>query len=206
MHFEGYIEKLIKKDGTKANGQKWFKHSFILSDGETESGWIGTDFNVQFPAKEGDYLTLEAEEDRGGYLVVKKGTAKIVKDPPAKKGKSTPAGNDASATGGSAKNAVVGYQNARTAAIQIVTLALENKALPVTKTDSKAGEATRYQQILDAIDKLTVRLYHDADTLRLLDSVADEGAVVEASETPNEDAEGQVEDAADFDVDDDVAF
>jgi hypothetical protein len=209
--FEGYIAKINRKDGAKGNGQKWFKHSFILTDGQTESPWIGTEFNSPFPATEGQYLKVQANEDAKGYLTVVKGTAEIVDNPPARKGAQTQSGGAASTgtAGGTAstqRETQIQYQSSRKDAIEIVFRALDNKALPVTKTESKAGEATRFSQILDAIDKLTVRLYHDVDTLRLLETVADEGEITDGNELPTDTTEITAEEADDVQPETNVRF
>lgn len=209
--FEGYIAKLLKKEGTKKNGQRWFKHTFILTDGQTESPWIGTDFNAPFPAVEGDYLKLEANSEAGKdgntYFTVVKGTATVVKNPPPRKGATTAAGTELPAATGTARDTIITFMNSRTAALEAIRIALENKSLPLTKTESKAGEATRFEQIMLAIDKATVRYFHDATTLRLLDQVADEGEVADGSETPDagddtiDETTGEIADG-----DDDVSF
>lgn len=66
------------------------------------------------------------------------------------------------------------YQSARKDAIQVVAILSQQDALPISKASSKAGEAKRYEQIMEIVDKLTVRFNEDTLTLRRLETVADE--------------------------------
>ena len=85
-------------------------------------------------------------------------------------------------------------------------LLLQHDALPVSGAKGKAGESKRFEQVQDFVNKLTVQFYHDVETLRLLDSVADAGDVEVAArgELPEEveaPAEPEtVEDAFDDDI------
>ena len=65
------------------------------------------------------------------------------------------------------------YQNARSAAIEVIGLLLQHDALPASAAKTKAGQAKRFDEISAAVDKLTVQYFTDTGTLRLLETVAD---------------------------------
>jgi len=70
------------------------------------------------------------------------------------------------------------YQSARNAAIEAVGVLLTHDGLPTSKAAGKAGSATRYEDIVEYINKLTVQFFHDTQTLRLVGTVADSGQAV----------------------------
>jgi hypothetical protein len=55
---------------------------------------------------------------------------------------------------------------------------LAQEAIPLPAA-TKKNEGERYQVLIDVVNKLTVQFYHDAASLRLLDTVADAGALEE---------------------------
>lgn len=69
------------------------------------------------------------------------------------------------------------YQAARNAAIEAIAVLLANDGLPTSKAANKAGAATRYEDIVEYINKLTVQFYFDTESLRLLNTVVDSGKV-----------------------------
>ena len=200
QQFTGFVVALSEKNGKQRNGKSWFKYNFKVEQADgTESPWVSFIFNKKPPFEKDNYIRFEAEKDQNGYDVYVEGSGEIL-PPPARK-QDTPAAT-AGAPAASQKNDTIGWQNARTAAIATVTLALANNSLPLTQTKSKAGEATRFTQIQEFIDKLAVRYFIDAATLRVMDAVADEGVVTQDSETPNDEAEGQDETGPDSGPDD----
>lgn len=200
--FEGFVVKISHKDGVNKQGNKWFKYGFVLGVDGTESGWIGMPFNVKFPFAEKDYISVEAEKDDKGYLVAVKGTGRKI-DPP--KGKSAEAAADPVKSGAQKDPEVqkrIQYQNARSAALELVALLVAKDALPLTATKSKAGEATRYDEIVAFVDKETVRFHNDVTTLRLLETVGDSGTVTAGNDTPIDNSD--LNEGAD--PDDDITF
>ena len=198
--YTGFVVALSEKSGKQKNGKSWFKYNFKVEQADgTESPWVSFIFNKKPPFEKDNYIRFQAEKDQNGYDVYVEGSGEIL---PAPARAADTAAAAAGAPAASQKNDTIGWQNARTAAIATVTMALANNSLPLTQTKSKAGDATRFTQIQEFIDKLTVRFFIDAATLRVLENVADEGVVTQESETPNEEAEGSDETGPDAGPDD----
>lgn len=187
-------------------------------DGEEYKDWITLGFRDEPPPiQEGEYITLEANTDDQGRLVFVEGSAKKPKNPPVRKSRSASGGGQSkpgySGGAGKGRGGVGGgyqprvrdgsgvndrtnpedakrmsYANSRSAAIEVVGLLLEHKALPVSGATGKAAEAKRFVEVLAAIDKLTVEFYNDGMELRKLATVADAGVVSVApdAELPTE--------------------
>lgn len=68
-------------------------------------------------------------------------------------------------------------QHSQEMAVREVALLLTHNALPLSKAESKGGQAKRYEEIVKAVEKLTVQRYFDVVSGRLLDTVADAGQV-----------------------------
>lgn len=79
-------------------------------------------------------------------------------------------------------------QHSQEMALRAISVLLEHDGLPLTKASNKAGEAKRFDEIVAAIDKLTVKYYRDAETGRLLETVADMGVVDTSADGPIPDA------------------
>ena len=216
--FKGFVAKLGKKEGTGKRGP-WTLYSAKLEkeDGTEYQEWISFGFDDPGIA-EGDYIEVKAVQDNGRW---KAEQHRKPKNPPARKPKAQGQGGGGFRKGfgggGFGKSPTnpedvkrIAYANARDHAIRIVDLLLANDALPLTKASTKAGEAVRYEEILAAVNKLTVQLQIDGTTLRLLESVADAGAskkpdVGKLPETETSDEEESFEDdkPADADGEDD---
>lgn len=188
MKFIGLITRLNVKTGTGRRGP-WSAYSAKLEkeDGTEYEEWIS--FGFEKPAaEEGKWYEIEAEKDDKGYF-----RAKSIKAVDAPRRSAVGAANSGSNSAGSGKSGSatqqsIHYQSARKDALEFVKVAQEADALPLLRTVSKAGEAKRYQELLDVIDKLTVQFYFDAETHRLLDSVVDAGADVETTDGAISDA------------------
>lgn len=153
-----------------------------LENGEV-SDWIGYGFDDPGVA-DGDYVEIvyEVVNNRNSAQSVRKvknAPARSVRKPAAQESQQTGAGSNEGgpATVNRRTNPEdakrITYAAARTAAIEVITLLLENDALPVTGAKSKAAEALRFEEITAAIDKLTVQYFNDGISLRLLEIVAD---------------------------------
>jgi len=58
-------------------------------------------------------------------------------------------------------------------AIQLAGILLANKAVPLTSTAGKAGEAARFEEVTALVNKLTVSLNNDVATGRLVRDIED---------------------------------
>lgn len=184
MHnFTGFIAKIGIKTGTSKRGA-WKLYS-IKIDGQDE--WISAGFDAP-PCKEGDYVSIEAEQNDKGYWDAK--SIKQVKNAPAKEA----AAVSGPALAKTSTQTSIHYQSARKDAIALIELLLTHKALPMSASATAAGTAKRYEEITALIDKLTVRYFNDAETHRILEDVTDEGSskAEEADPTPGSD---EVDDA-----------
>lgn len=180
MTFEGFIKKLHTKTGSGRKGP-WTLYSAKIekADGSEYDEWVSFGFSKPDVA-EGGYYIIEASKDAKGYF---KADSYKAAEPPKRV-----AGGGGNEGGGNSKQDSIHYQNARGNALTFVQIAVQLDALPFIKTAGKAGEAKRFAELQALVDKLTVQYFNDTDTLRLLDSVEDAGAV--------ENAEGEDEDDA----------
>lgn len=192
--FKGFIAKLTEKNSEPGAKRAWTLRSIKLekADGSEYEQWISLGFD-DLGVKEGDYVKLQATEDKGRFKLVE-GSLKKSSNPPARVKKVAPAGGGSrpnysgnGRSGGGTKFDGTGIQNrtnpedakrmtfnaARSAAIELAAVLLLNKGLPMSKADTKAGEAKRFDEITAVVDKLTVKFFNDGMTLRLLETVAD---------------------------------
>jgi hypothetical protein len=173
----GYIGKVFTRPGIGPRGP-YASDNILLKSAEGEDiGWFGVGFrknvNVAPNISEGQHVTFKFQEDQKGFKNVD-GPIETVAEPVAQ-----PATAAAAPAGKPAMNSNPGmnYGNARTTAAAVVKTLLEHDALPITKTAGKANQAVRYETVIAAIDKLTVKYYFDGDAYRLLDLLPDEGLV-----------------------------
>lgn len=200
MSTVAFVQKVNSKSGTNRNGNPYTLYSLKLSDkdGNELPGWYQCGFDRP-PCKEGDYVKLEATPKGNNFDVVK-GSIKVSKNPPAAPTprSSSPSGASGTSKGGGRTQQNIHYQNSRTAAIGVVELLIDNKALPLVKADSKAGAESRYEVIVGAVNKLTVQFFNDLETLRLLETVSDAGEI-------DTSGDGELPDAEEF-TDEEVPF
>lgn len=201
MILTGFIQNTSSRSGTGRNGKKWTAYNAEIRDVDGVVTKLSFGF-TRPTVSEGDFVSLDAF-DKDGFLTVDESTIQR-KDPPKQAPQGT-SGNGVidSAQGNYAEEkpaqfnrqtnpvdaARMTYNASRDAAIAVVDLLLRNDALVHSKAKNKGGEAQRYAEITAALDKLTVRFYHDAMAQRLLDVVADEGIIDTApsSQLPEDD-------------------
>lgn len=178
---KGFVDKINEKTGNNARGP-WTAYSIKVQDAETgEVNPLWFQFGFKRPGfSEGDYIEFQAEPKNDKAAQFVEGTGKKPKNAPAKPAApEKPAGRKGG--GGFKKDPKVqkqiNYQNARGGSLALIALLLENDALPMSAAKTKAGQAKRYEEIVAMIDKTTVRFFNDTESLRLLESVADEGVV-----------------------------
>lgn len=189
----GVVVKIGEKTGRNRRGQ-WTLYSFITQDDDgKEGGWVTFGFEAP-PFKEGDFIEYETEEDSEGRVQYKKGTGKIVPRPkPQSAPRAEPASTPAADGGISRRSGSSDYdtrqqqivlQHSQEMAIQATALLLQNDGLPITKASTKAGEAKRFEEIVAAIDKLTVKYFNDVVSDRLRSTIPDMGVVSTAPDAP----------------------
>lgn len=176
--FKGFIAKIGEKSGKSNKGRAWTIYSIKLEkeDGSELDKWISAGFDKP-SVREGDYVKIIAEENDKGYLNASE--IKKLKNAPARS-KAAAGGSGGDGRGSQATQKSIHYQSARKDALNLVALLLAQDALPLTSAKGKAGEAKRFVELSALVDKLTVQYFFDAETQRLLDSVADAGAVAAA--------------------------
>jgi hypothetical protein len=184
MEFKGFVGRINTKSG---DGWTLYSAKIQKADGSEYKEWVSFGFEEQFETfnvKEGDYVKIETQNIKGNERAQ---TVKKLKNPPEKPapvernsgGNSGFKGNKGGGNGFKKQPtnpedvARISYANARDHAIQVVALLLEQKALPLSKADTKAGEQKRFAEITAMIDKLTVQFQKDGVSLRVLESVAD---------------------------------
>ncbi len=210
----GFVEKLSVKTGDGKFGP-WAAYSAKIqtADGTILDPWFQFGFKKP-PIEEGDWIEFKDKEAtfKDGTVstsarAVIEGTASKPKNAPAR-----PAGTQTVVTPGKLPlkssgrvselfGEIGGYYSeddigritwagVRKDAVALVGSLLEHDALPMSKSSAKAGTAKRYDEILAMVDKLTVRMFFDNATLRLVETVDDEGAVdIEVDLLPENDEE-----------------
>lgn len=207
---EGYVVKIFTKTGNSARG-KWVADSFKIQDeagnedpffyrlGFRDKGALDTPPAIQ----EGQYIRFSwtANDDKSRDFV--QGSGKIVSGKQA--APAAPSAPQDVRTSNTQQN--IHYQNSRGHAVELVGLLLENDALPKTGAKTAAGVAKRYDEIVEAVDKLTVKFFNDLETFRLFDTVADSGVVDTSADgaLPDDELETNSPDTED-DFDDDIPF
>lgn len=169
----GVVEKVFTKRDNNTRGP-WAADSLRISvNGEDTGYWYQLGFreniNEEPAMKEGDTVEVEYEDKSNVARTVV--SARVVTAKPA----AAPAASSGGGSSSTQQN--IHYQNSRTRAIAVVDMLLNNKALKLPSAASAAAVAQRYDIILDAVDKITVRFFNDLETFRILDTVADEGEV-----------------------------
>jgi hypothetical protein len=189
--YKGFVAKIGALDGKskKPPYRAYTKYSFKVEkeDGTEYPEWFSFGFDSP-PFKEGDYISFETEE-KNGYTSVKAGSGSVIKNPPARntaktKGTAPIAGTVSSDTGtgsaGADRQTQIVLQHSQEMAIRLVETLLSNDALPTSSAKTAAGTVKRYDEVMSFVDKLTVKLYNDVVTARLLETVADTVTVTKA--------------------------
>ena len=198
---EGFVEKIFEKTGNSARGP-WTAYSIKVQRASGEVDPRFYQFGFKKPGfAEGDYVQFEADikDEKAAQFV--EGSGKKPKNSPARPPKpAAPAGKGGYAGKGGGggykprpplESKVFGqiggnnteddirrmsYTAARSAALDAVALLLAHDALPMSTAKTKAGQATRFDEVTAMIDKLTVEYFFDAASGRKLETVADAGA------------------------------
>lgn len=208
--YEGFVSIINELKSKPGANRAWTAYSFKIEDvqGKESDTWFNFGFDKP-PFVVGDYIKFEGQENDRGYLEYIKGSGERVKNPPARAGgrpaASPSSGADKQPTNrddrttqrntanssesvGADRQTQIVMQHSQEMAVQLTELLLKHDALPISSAQTKAGEAKRFAEITAAVDKLTVRLYQDVVTARLLETVTDTGIVSTAPDGPLPDA------------------
>lgn len=196
---KGFAKKINVKEGRGKRGPwKAYSLRLELEDGSEYDKWISLGFEAP-NFKEGDYIKIKASEDDRGYFKADEVTK--LKNPPAKSGGGSSAATSANVKGSSTQTSIH-YQSARKDAIEVLKLLQSQDALPLSTAKTKAGEAKRYEELMALVAKLTVEFFYDAETHRLLNTVADAGKIADDSGSLPEDDDADEDNESDEEEDD----
>src|SRR5271166_3611836 len=202
--FKGFVAAINTKSGKSSKGKAWTAYSVKIEkeDGTEYDKWISLGFDEP-SIKKGDYVKITTETNEKGYENVTEDGINKVKNAPARMGKGGDAPSSAN-VGGKGTQQSIHYQNSRNLAVAVLAVLNDKDALPLTSAKGKAGEVKRYEEIMALVDKLTVRFFYDAETLRLLTTVADEGKETGAEgDLPEDDDDTESDDETDDEDTDD---
>ena len=210
--FIGEIAVLSKRKVDGRNGPiTAYSAKIVKPDGEEYDEWVGFGFKKP-ECEKGDSVKIAAKKENGFWKAVDvEVTAKGESQDEAGEaeqeeqgsGDSGSKGKDASsvrAVSSSSKEPPsglkdkrIGYQNSRTAALELASLLLQHKAVPLAATAGKAGDAKRFEEVTALVDKLTVKFVYDLETFRLMTDVEDAYEAPGKAESPTGDADGEGE-------------
>lgn len=200
MALKTFTGTIIKLNTRKVDGRNGpitaYSAKIAKPDGEEYDEWVG--FGFKRPeCGEGDEVVITAKKEGGFWKAV---DVEVTKEAPqggdedsasgeAGSGKTSassapPASSSTPATPATqkvsswkpkdpAETKAIHYQNSRSAALELVGLLIKTDALPVAATAGKAGKAKRFEEITALVNKLTVVLFNDLTTYRLLADVED---------------------------------
>lgn len=182
--FEGEIAIISKREVKLRNGPGTaYSAKVVKPDGVEYDEWIGFGFKEP-DCKQGDSVIITAKQENGYWKAIDVQVTKVATVGAA--APAAPASGPSGSTESSASSAPqasssskrtvdqnIHYQNSRSAAIELTDLLLKHDAVPLSKTTGKAGQAARYEELTALVNKLTVILYHDLATFRLVNDIAD---------------------------------
>lgn len=190
---EGFVAKLATKSGQTARGP-WTAYSAKImdKDGNELPKWF--QFGFDAPSfKEGDYIRFKAEDKDANAMTADPNSVQVAKNPPARPAQQSGGGGRRGGGGPKVTESelfgqIGGYNTeddirrismtaAQERATGLLAVLAANDGLPMVKSKGAANVTKRYEALLAIHDKLTVKLFHDAVSGRLLESVSDEGEI-----------------------------
>lgn len=209
--FTGELTFLFKK---KVDGRSGpitaYSGKITKPDGEEYEDWVSFGFKKP-ECEQGDHVEILTVKEKGFWqakdvTITQKGDQGEEDDQPTPdkdsgSGKSGTRASHASSgrqaspssstgTKSTATSKQIHYQNSRTAALGLADLLLKHKAVPLTAAATKSGEAARFEEVTALVDKLTVKLFHDLETFRLVNDIEDAYEAPAAAEAGFDGEEG----------------
>jgi hypothetical protein len=188
--FTGELVRLNSREVQGRNGPVTaYSGKICKPDGEEYEEWVG--FGFKKPAcRQGDSVVISAKKENGFWKTVDVEVTEKAGEPDSASGdngSSRPAKESVQAASPSKNGSRqtqqnIHYQNSRSAALELTGLLLLNKAVPLSATVGKSGEAKRFAEITALVDKLTVSYFHDLETFRLINDIEDVYEVVATDE------------------------
>jgi hypothetical protein len=207
--FIGEIKKLYERNVNGRHGPSTaYSAKIVGTDGVEYPEWVGFGFTKP-TCEQGDSVVITAKQEKGFWKAID--VEVTDQQEPSQTSSAVPTTTQDGAKGlvsgasGSTAPAKssdpqaspttplrpnqqqnIHYQNSRTAAISLVDLLLRNQAVPLSGTTGKAGVAKRFEEIQALVNKLTVVLYHDLETHRLVKDIEDVYEHEEATALPGD--------------------
>jgi hypothetical protein len=180
--YQGEIAFLDERSG-KSKKPPYRPYTMYNIKLKLDSGELSPGISAGFEKptfNKGDYVVIQTRQD-GQYERVDTIAAadRPVPSKPVAAGSSSVSGETAG-DGQADRQTQIVLQHSQEMAIAEVALLIANNALPLSSAAGKAGTVKRFEEIHKAVQKLTVELFFDVVTGRLLESVADAGDVVVA--------------------------
>jgi hypothetical protein len=212
--FIGEIAVFSKREVAGRNGPiTAYSAKIVKPDGEEYDEWVGFGFKKPTCAK-GDSVKIAAKKENGFWKAVdvevtaegdgEAGEPEQEEQESGDSGSKGKSGSSVQAVSSSSKEPAsglkdkrIGYQNSRTAALELTSLLLQHKAVPLAATAGKAGDAKRFEEVMALVDKLTVKLFNDLSTFRLLADVEDAYEAPAKAEKTTGDFDGESEGESD---------
>lgn len=211
--FTGELTFMLKKKVDGRNGPiTAYSAKITKPDGEEYEEWVGFGFKKP-ECEQGDHVVITAKQEKGFWKAVDvevtqkaEESEEQTPDSDSESGKSgtkgrsvqsaRPESSTSTGTKSTATSKQIHYQNSRTAALALADLLLKHKAAPLSAKAGKGGEAERFEEVTALVDKLTVKLFHDLETFRLVKDIEDVYEAPPAAEPGFDGGEEESDDSA----------
>jgi hypothetical protein len=198
--FTGEISVLFTKKVDGRNGPiTAYSAKITQPNGEEYEDWVGFGFKRPDFDK-GDSVVITAKKEKGFWKAVDVEVTARASSDHGSSGTATTQSSGASdpqassPSSGPNKDHRIQYQHSQEMAIRLAELLIQTKAVPLTGTAGKAGEAARFEEVTALVRKLTVELDNDVTTGRLLADIEDSYEAPEKAEPGFDGEEGESDD------------
>lgn len=159
-------ERAIVAKVTEVTTNDWGFYNLGL-EGYKRAVGVGSKYAPK--CKVGDTIECVIGKNDRGYDQIDSKTIKVVPAEVAAKVEVTPALANNSERGDKDRQQAIHFQSSRKDAIAVMGMLLANGVFPLDDGEKKPKEADKYDFILTAIDKLSMRFYQDLETKRLME-------------------------------------